>query len=141
MIDPSLPFAPATEPYVSLATYRRNGRAVLTPVWIAPCNDRFYLFSASKAGKVKRIRANPAVRLASCGSTGKITSEWIEAEAHVLTDAHLIGAARLALREKYRWQMIITDSISKLFGRYEKRAYIEIRIRDTTTDLPNVALE
>ena len=129
-LDPSLPFEPATEPYVSLTTFRRNGKAVLTPVWVARHDSCFYLFSESGAGKVKRIRANPAVRLAACSSTGKVTSDSLAAEARVITDARLIDAALLALREKYGWQMLITTFFSKLFGRYRKRAYIEIRIPD-----------
>ena len=128
-IGPSPPFDPATERYVSLATFRRNGKAVLTPVWLAGHDDCFYLFSESGAGKVKRIRANPAVRLAACSATGKITSDWIEAEARVITDAHLIDAALRALRKKYGWQMRITTFFSRLSGRYRKRAYIEIGIR------------
>ena len=118
MIDPEpvWPFDPGAERYVSLATYRRNGKAVLTPVWLARNDDCFYLFSESRAGKVKRIRANPAVRLAAYGPTGKVTSDWLEAEARVVTDARLIDAALLALRKKYGWQMVITTFFSKLFG-------------------------
>ena len=132
-LDPSLSFEPATERYVSLTTFRRNGKAVLTPVWVARHESCFYLFSESGAGKVKRIRANPAVRLAACSSTGKVTSGWLEAEARVITDAQLIDAALLALRKKYGWQMLITTFFSKLSGRYRKRAYIEIRIQGLGT--------
>ena len=32
--------------YFSLATFRRNGNAVPTPVWFAPAGDTFYVFSA-----------------------------------------------------------------------------------------------
>jgi hypothetical protein len=35
-------FEPATEQYVSLATYRRNGAEVKTPVWIAGVAERYY---------------------------------------------------------------------------------------------------
>ena len=129
--DLSLPFDPANERYVSLATFRRNGKVVLTPIWLARHDDRYYLFSESKAGKVKRIRANPAVRLAACSASGRITSAWLDARARVLTDAHLIDAALVALRKKYGWQMIITTFFSKLFGRYENRSYIEVSIHDT----------
>jgi PPOX class probable F420-dependent enzyme len=59
----SPPFDPAAEKYVSLATYRRNGVEVKTPVWIARVGERYYVFSAGDAGKVKRIRATPRVRL------------------------------------------------------------------------------
>ena len=128
-IEAPPPFDPAIEPYVSLATFRRNGKAVLTPVWLARHGDRFYLFSESRAGKVKRIRANPAVRLAACTATGKVTSGWLEGEARVITDARLIEAALLELRRKYGWQMIVTTFFSRLFGRYRNRAYIEVDVR------------
>ena len=52
-LEPVLPFDPATERYVSLATFRRNGKP--TPVWLARHNDCFYLFSESKAGKVNAL--------------------------------------------------------------------------------------
>ncbi len=126
-------FDPTTERYVSLATLRRNGQEVLTPVWLARHNDCYYLFSESRAGKVKRIRANAAVRLAACNSVGEVASDWLEAEARLLTDARLVDAAHLALREKYGWQMMITDFFSRLFGRDKNRTFIELRIRDTGT--------
>ena len=56
--------------YVSLATFRRNGREVRTPVWLAKVDVRYYLFSEGKAGKVKRIRANGRARLAACDLRG-----------------------------------------------------------------------
>ena len=34
--------------YFSLATFRRNGNAVPTPVWFAPAGDTFYVFSAGQ---------------------------------------------------------------------------------------------
>ena len=34
-----LPFDPAREPYVSLATFRKSGVAVHTPVWVARMAD------------------------------------------------------------------------------------------------------
>ena len=46
-------FNPAIETYVNLATYRKDGREVRTPVWLAGDNGEYYVFSESKAGKVK----------------------------------------------------------------------------------------
>jgi hypothetical protein len=37
--------------YFSLATFRKNGNAVATPVWFAPAGNTFYVFSAGDAGK------------------------------------------------------------------------------------------
>ncbi|MFP6629399.1 MAG: pyridoxamine 5'-phosphate oxidase family protein, partial [Myxococcota bacterium] len=48
-------------PYVSLATFRRDGREVRTPVWVARDGEHLYIFSEAKAGKVKRIRATKRV--------------------------------------------------------------------------------
>ncbi len=73
------PFDPAAEKYVSLATYRRNGVEVKTPVWIAEKGGLYYVFSAGDAGKVKRIRATPRVRLAACDVRGNLRSDWTEA--------------------------------------------------------------
>ena len=33
--------------YFNLATFRRNGKPVATPVWFAPAGDTFYVFSAA----------------------------------------------------------------------------------------------
>ena len=72
-------FDPSAEKYVSLATYRRNGVEVKTPVWIAELSRRYYVFSAGDAGKIKRIRATPRVRLAAGDVRGKVRSAWITA--------------------------------------------------------------
>lgn len=122
------PFDPADEHYVSLATFRRNGREVRTPVWLAELDGRYYLFSENKAGKVKRIRANARARLAACDMRGRIKSEWLNANARLVTDIELIERVYTALREKYGLTMKVTDFFSKLTGRYGKRAIIELEV-------------
>ena len=122
------PFDPGEERYVSLVTYRRNGSEVRTPVWIAESEGRYYLFSEGKAGKVKRLRATDKARLAACTSGGKVHSEWLDARGRVVVDASSIEHAYRALRRKYGWQMKIGDFFSKLSGRYDKRAIVELEI-------------
>jgi PPOX class probable F420-dependent enzyme len=121
-------FEPAGLRYVSLATFRRNGREIRTPVWIAKVDARYYLFSEGKAGKVKRIRANGQARLAACDLRGKVTSDWLDARARIVQEADLIERVYVALRDKYGWQMKIGDVFSKLTGRYQKRAIIELQV-------------
>jgi PPOX class probable F420-dependent enzyme len=123
------PFDPATEKYVSLATYRRNGVEVKTPVWIAEMAGRYYVFSAGDAGKVKRIRATPRVQLAACDVRGNLRSDWIEAHARIVLEPALIVEARKALRNKYGLAMRITDILATMTGRIRRRAYIEIELR------------
>jgi uncharacterized protein len=120
---------PATEKYVSLATYRCNAVEVKTPVWIAQVAGRYYVFSAGDAGKVKRIRATPRVRLAACDVRGNLRSAWIEARARIVSDPVLIAEVRKSLQRKYGFLMRVTDLMATITGRIRRRAYIEIELR------------
>ena len=52
------------EKYVVLTTFRRNGDAVATPVWIVGLPDGTAGFTTEiDSGKVKRIRNNASVTL------------------------------------------------------------------------------
>jgi uncharacterized protein len=124
-------FDPAAEKYVSLATYRRNGVEVKTPVWIVKVARLYYLFSAGDAGKVKRIRATSRVRLAACDVRGEVRGPWIEAHARIVSDPVLIVAARRALRCKYGLVMGLIDVLATMTGRIRRRAYIEIELADS----------
>lgn len=112
--------------YLSLATFRKSGVAVETPVWFADEGDAYYIFSARDAGKVKRLRNSPRSRIAACTVSGKVTGDWIDTEAQVLQDAADTDTALSALRRKYGWQMRITDCMSMLSGKMNKRAYIRV---------------
>lgn len=124
------PFDPAVEPYVSLATYRRNGIEVKTPVWIAAAANRYYVFSTGDAGKVKRIRVTSRIRMAACDIRGKVKSDWINGEARIVTEPEVIAAARRAFRAKYGFQIRFGDFFATLTGRIRTRAYIEIALSE-----------
>jgi uncharacterized protein len=127
----SLAFDPAAEKYVSLATYRRNGVEVKTPVWIAMVAAHYYVFSAGDAGKVKRIRATSRVRLAACDVRGEVRGPWIEGYARIVSDPTLIAEVRRALRRKYGLLMRLIDILATMTGRIRRRAYIEIELADS----------
>jgi len=112
--------------YLSLATFRKSGAEVATPVWFAEEDDAFYIFSAGDAGKVKRLRNSPRSRVAACTVTGKVTGDWVDTEAVLLTSDADIDQALGALRRKYGWQMYLTDFLSGLSGKMRKRAYIRV---------------
>jgi PPOX class probable F420-dependent enzyme len=114
------------EPYLSLATFRRSGVAVPTPVWFARVGDKLYVFSAGDAGKVKRLRNSAKARVASCDARGNLLGEWQDAVARVVSDAARIAAAEAAMRAKYGWQVRLLDFFSGLTGRKGKRAWLEI---------------
>ena len=120
--------------YLDLATFRKSGVAVETPVWFAEISGRYYVFSAGDAGKVKRLRNSSRSRIAPCDMRGKVLGPWQETESVLITDPEEIGRAHDALRRRYGWQMALTDFLSRLAGRLQTRAYIEISLKGATSD-------
>jgi uncharacterized protein len=67
-----------------LATFRRSGAVVATPVWAAEADGRFYVRSERTAGKVKRLRNDSRVLVAPCTVRGKPLGAPLEANATVV---------------------------------------------------------
>jgi uncharacterized protein len=86
--------------YISLATYRKNGQAVNTPVWFAEQDEKLYVMTRNDSGKYKRIRNNPQVKVAACTMGGKITGPEFSATARVLPGVRW-PEAKKALHRKY----------------------------------------
>ncbi len=114
--------------YVSLATFRRSGAAVRTPVWMAPLAGAHYVFSAGDAGKVKRLNNSQRAEVAVCDVRGKVLGDWYPASARLLTEPADITQALGALRKKYGVQMWLADVGARLTGRFDKRAYIRVEL-------------
>jgi len=119
--------------YVSLATYRKSGAEVRTPVWAARSGDRLYVFSEAKAGKVKRLRNSPRSAVASCDVRGGNVGAFHPARTVVVEDRAVIDAAYAAFRRKYGWQIRVTNFFSRLSGRYDQRAMLEIELVPDTS--------
>ena len=99
-----------------------------TPVWFARYGERFYVFSAAASGKVKRLRNDARIRAAPCGPRGRLRGEWIEGQARRIEDPAIERTAYTALLAKYGWQMRILDFFSRLSGRIEERAILELEL-------------
>lgn len=81
--------------YALLITYRKNGQGVPSPVRFGRDeNDRVYFDTEEAAGKVKRIRNNPEVRLAPCDMRGKPLGPPAVGIARVLDPADTDHAER-----------------------------------------------
>ena len=87
--------------YISLTTFRRTGAAVATPVWFVQLQHTLYIYTDARAGKVKRIRNNPQVQLASCTMLGKVKGPLITGVARIVTDPQEQVRAEAALNAKY----------------------------------------
>jgi PPOX class probable F420-dependent enzyme len=116
----------ADQKYLSLETYRKDGTPVATPVWFAQEGRVFYVYSLANAGKVKRIRNNPRVRIAPCDIRGRLKGEWVDGEARILDQAGAEKAHRL-LNQKYGLVKRMGDFFSKL--RKRARATIAIHVK------------
>ena len=104
--------------YISLATRKRSGEWVATPVWFAPDKGSYYVFSAGDAGSDSRI--------AACTVTGALTGELHDSRAYVLDKPAEETLALAALRRKYGWQMLLADFFSNLTGKMKRRVYVRI---------------
>ncbi|MFD0200768.1 MULTISPECIES: PPOX class F420-dependent oxidoreductase [Saccharothrix] len=73
--------------YLLLTTFRKDGTAVPTPVWVVGGNGTLYAWSAAGAGKVKRIRRSGDVQVGPCDFRGNPTGEQVPATARLLDRA------------------------------------------------------
>ena len=116
------------ESYISLASYRKNGTLVETPVWAAPLDGKLVVFTLRETYKVKRVQNNPAVRVAKCDVRGNVLGEWHDGTCHVVTDLEHENRAYAALRKKYGLMMRLGDIASTLTGRIKRRVVLEIAL-------------
>lgn len=114
--------------YLNLETLRRNGVGVATPVWFVREGEVLYAYSLAAAGKVRRIRNNPCVRIAPCDIRGGLEGEWLPARARIVDDAEAARAHRL-LDAKYGW----LKRIGGILNRWRQREYTVIAM---TLDSP-----
>lgn len=114
--------------YINLATFKKNGDAVSTPIWAAPVEGKLYAFSEAKAGKMKRLKNFSNVRICECTHRGESLGVWQDASAYIIDDPVEITTALEALQHKYGWKMRLTDLASKAVGRYAKRGYLRIEM-------------
>jgi uncharacterized protein len=121
-----------SEKYLSLETFRRNGKAVRTPVWfaLAPTQaaaaggPKIYVYATADSGKAKRIRNNGVVRIAACDVRGRVTGQWMDARAEIVSGEEVGLGLRLLDRKYVPWKQIL--NFLSLFRRRE-RVVIAIR--------------
>ena len=107
--------------YISLATFRKNGVAVYTPVWFGEEGGKLYVMTRSDLSKYKRIRNNPRVGIAPCTARGQITGPEFPATARILP-AEDWPRARKAIQRKY-WLARVPFVWSKL------NVYVEVEVQ------------
>lgn len=114
-----------SEKYVLLTTFRKDGRAVATPVWVLPAGDGVAIWTESKSYKVKRVRNNPKVTVAACDIRGKARGEAVEGRARIVSDDerdHFAGV----LGRKYRIAGLAGMLRYRLLGQRERITVIAV---------------
>jgi len=101
-----------SEKCISLETFRKNNQPVRTPVWFVIKNDLIYVVTRDQTGKVKRLRNNLQVKIATCNFKGKIKGEWISGTAKILTEEETQEAVKWR-DKKYGLMAKIAKFLSK----------------------------
>jgi uncharacterized protein len=73
--------------YLLVTTFRKDGSPVSTPLWVVCDGDQLAVWTPTASYKVKRVRANPRVRLAPCTFQGHPTGDEVTGTARVLDAA------------------------------------------------------
>lgn len=97
----------ASEQYVSLTTYRKNGESSSVPVWIADLGDGRVGFTTSgESLKAKRIANDSRVRLQPSNGRGVVKegTEPVDATASLATGADF-APVLAAIKAKYGWKV------------------------------------
>jgi PPOX class probable F420-dependent enzyme len=109
--------------YISLATFRKNGLAVHTPVWFGEEDGKLYVKTRGDSGKFKRVRSNPQVRIAPCTMRGRIVGPEFAAIARVLPVEDWPRAAKIVERKYWLARLSISN---------KKNVYLEIVIPNSS---------
>ena len=99
--------------YVALTTYRRNGSAATTPVWIVPFLDGYACTTEAKSFKVGRIRERAAVSIVPSTFKGKALPghSSLPCDARIASPEEYLAIEKL-VRRKYwfLWHVAILPS-------------------------------
>lgn len=72
--------------YVSLTTFRSDGTPVATPVWVVRDDAVLRILTDPASGKVRRLRADPRVRLSPCDMRGRVKEGALVADGTAVLD-------------------------------------------------------
>jgi uncharacterized protein len=103
--------------YLSLTTFKKDGTAVATPVWVSRDSDRLYVWTEATSGKVKRLRNSGRVLLAPSDGRGALQGAQVQGTAKVLDDPSAFTRVEALHRSKYGWQFRVFDFLGRTFRR------------------------
>ena len=107
--------------YLSLTSFKRDGTGVATPMWFVCDGTRLFALTDLHSAKIRRIRRDPHVLVASCRADGKLRGEPVAARAEVLTDTADLERVRDLLIARYKISYRLVMLIYRLGRRLRGR--------------------
>lgn len=116
--------------YISLATFKRDGTRVATPVWVTRDGDHLYVITEAASGKAKRLRNSPRAEVAACDMRGGVTGDVHEATATLLDEAGTRKVAELVNRKYGVLAKVfgLRGKVAGLLGKPAEQVGIEITV-------------
>lgn len=112
--------------FINLETYRKNGKAVKTPVWFVQDGNALRIWTQSDSGKVKRIRRDEKVRIVPSTASGEALGQWMDTQAKVLKEAQEVQHTVSLFKKKYGVMFYMFRLLGKLRGATYTTVYVEL---------------
>jgi PPOX class probable F420-dependent enzyme len=106
----------ADEKYINFTTYKRDGTAVTSPVWVVGLDDGTLGFwTSSTSGKAKRLRNDPKVLVQPSDARGRPRAGTSPtAGSAVLATGTQADAVRTKIKAKYGFMVGVTKALRAL---------------------------
>jgi PPOX class probable F420-dependent enzyme len=110
------------EKFVSLTTFKKDGTAVATPMWLGRDGDHLFVWTPADSWKAKRAKNNPRVVLVPSGRFGKVRegAHPVDGVAEVITEPATVQRLAGVIRRKYGLEFFIVTFIERLLARGTK---------------------
>jgi PPOX class probable F420-dependent enzyme len=86
--------------YALVTTFRKDGRAVATPVWVVHDGDSLAIWTVADSGKIKRLRRSAKLLIGPCDLRGRPLGDQVPGRG-VILDAAGTDRVRGLIRRKY----------------------------------------
>jgi hypothetical protein len=119
------------EKFVALTTFKKDGAAIATPMWLGRDGDHLFVWTPADSWKVKRVKSNPRVVLAPCTRGGKVHdgANPVDGVAEVITEPATVQRLAGVIRRKYGLMFSVVTFLERLLARKQKpRAVLRIAL-------------
>jgi hypothetical protein len=110
------------EKFVALTTFKKDGGAVATPMWIGRDADHLFFWTPVDSWKAKRAKNNPRVTLVPCSRGGKVRegATTVDGFAEVITEPATVQRLAGVIRRKYGLEFFVVTFVERILARGKK---------------------